>query len=107
MAHLGEHDPRPVLVVSCETLNRGNNVVGVPLTSSKFEKRKSLRSCVPFRKGEFGLWKDCIAQGDLITQIRIDDLDLERGPVGTVSDDVMRDVVRAIGCVIDADCEPT
>lgn len=104
LANLGNDDKHPVLVVSREGLNRGNDVVGIPLTSKKFEKRRALRNCVPFLKGEFGLWKDCVAQAELIQQIRVNDL---RDLVGTVDDETMRDVVRAIGCVIDADCEPT
>lgn len=96
---------RPIIVVSRTDLNRGDYVVAVPLTAAKLEQRLNLPNTVPFRAGEFGLTKDCVAQCEAITfleKCRLDPL-----PFARLSDEVWRDVVRAVGNVICADCEPT
>jgi mRNA-degrading endonuclease toxin of MazEF toxin-antitoxin module len=62
MADLYEAGMRPVLIVSRESLNSGGYVVAVPMTSTHFDRRSRLRNCVPFRAGQFGLTKDCVAQ---------------------------------------------
>jgi mRNA-degrading endonuclease toxin of MazEF toxin-antitoxin module len=97
---------RPVVIMSREELNHGKYVVAVPLTSTHFEIRSQMRHCVPFRSGEFGLPKDCVAQGEAITFIEIADLDLDAGLLGKVNDEKMRDLIRAIGFVISSECEP-
>jgi mRNA-degrading endonuclease toxin of MazEF toxin-antitoxin module len=106
MADLNQTYPHPVFVVSREELNRGDYVVAVVITSARFAVRSQLPNCVPFRAGEFGLTKDCVAQAETITNIPTDQLDLAGGPVGTLDDMRMRDLVRAIGNVISSDCEP-
>ena len=105
-AYLEGGDPRPVVVVSREELNRGNYVVCVPFTARKFSTRRNLPNCVPFRAGEFTFTKNCVVQGEAITLLSKDDLDLADGPWDRLPDERMRDVIRAIGYAISSDCEP-
>ena len=104
MADLGEATPHPVIVVSREELNRGDRVVAVLCTSQKFAARSALPHCVPFRAGQFGFTKDCVAQCENI--FLIDKAALNANPIGALDDVTIRDVVKAIGHVIDSDCEP-
>ena len=97
---------RPAVVVSREELNRGSYVVAVLITSTRFSARASLPHCVPFRAGEFGLTKGCVAQAEAITYLPISDLDLGQGVIGTLDALRMRDVIRAVGDVLASDCEP-
>ena len=97
---------RPVVIVSREELNRGNWVVAVLITSAKFGLRSTLPHCVPFRTGECGLTKDCVAQAETISYIAVSDLDPDAGRIGVVDDPRMRALVKAIGHVIHSDCEP-
>ena len=104
MADLGEATPHPVIVVSREELNRGDRVVAVLCTSQKFAIRSTLAHCVPFRAGQFGFTKDCVGQCENIFLVDKDSLD--PNPIGMLDDMTLRDVVKAIGHVIDSDCEP-
>jgi mRNA-degrading endonuclease toxin of MazEF toxin-antitoxin module len=97
---------RPVVVVSREELNRGNWVVAVLVTSARYSLRSTLPHCVPFRAGEFGLEKDCVAQAETISYIAVADLDLDQGSLGVLDEVRMRALIRAIGNVIASDCEP-
>ena len=98
---------RPVLVVSRDALNRGRYVVIVPLTTSRFEQRRRLGNCVAFRRGEFGLGDDCVAQCEAISGIEVERLDQDEGPpVGRLDPLTLRAVILAIGNVIEAECEP-
>lgn len=106
-AHLEGPARRPVIAVSREELNRGNYVVVVPLTSQGLETRWSLPNCVPFREGQFGLTKACVAQAEAIMQAHADELDRESGPLGTLDAVTLRAVVKAIGYVLGAEFEPT
>ena len=106
-AYIESGIPRPVVVISRESLNRGKYVVGIPFTSSEFDKRRILNNCVPFRKGEFGLTKNCVAQCEAVTQLLKEDINTTEGPLGQVSDDRMRDIIKAIGFVFLSDCEPS
>ena len=105
-AYSGENGPHPFVVVSREELNRGEYVVGVPFTSAKFESRQNLPNCVPFRAGQYGLTKNCVAQGELIILLRQSYLDLEAGALGSLDAEDMRRLIRAIGYVLSAECEP-
>lgn len=96
--------PHPVIVVSRPELNRGDRVVAVLVTSQKFAQRSQLPHCVPFRSGQFGFTKDCVAQCENIFLVAKDSLDPH--PIGLLDDVSMRAVVKAIGHVIDSDCEP-
>jgi mRNA-degrading endonuclease toxin of MazEF toxin-antitoxin module len=98
--------PRPIIVVSRPDLNRGNYVVAVLCTTAHFGTRSSLPNCVPFRAGEFGLPLDCVAQCEAISFVDQADIDTATGPIGNLNDARLRDVIKAIGHVIDSDCEP-
>jgi mRNA-degrading endonuclease toxin of MazEF toxin-antitoxin module len=97
----------PVIVVSREALNRGGFLVVVPVTSARFSERRGHQTCVPFARGQFGFLKDCVAQADQIFAIRQEFIDLELGRLGCLDDEHARDLTRAIGHVIDAECEPS
>jgi mRNA-degrading endonuclease toxin of MazEF toxin-antitoxin module len=97
---------RPVIVVSREELNRGNYVVAVLCTTANLAARSALPNCVPFQAGEFGLPQDCVAQCEAITFVDKQDIDTAAGTLGVLDDARMREMVYAIGHVIDSDCEP-
>jgi mRNA-degrading endonuclease toxin of MazEF toxin-antitoxin module len=98
--------PHPVVVASREDLNRGDPVVAAIITSAKFATRSKLPNCVPLHAGQFGLTKDCVVQGESVFNAPIINLDQASGPVGKLDDVTMRDVIKAIGYVMDSDCEP-
>lgn len=106
MADFAQAGPHPIIVVSRENLNRGRYVLAVVCTSARFAIRRQLPNCVPFRSGQFGFSTDCVAQCENMVSIEKDDLDLAGGPIGVLDDLVMRDVVKAIGYVMQSDCEP-
>src|SRR5262245_57657998 len=103
MADFPEAGPHPVVVVSREALNRGRYVLTVVCTSARFAVRSTLPSCVPFRAGEFGFTADCVAQCENVLSIETIQLDLA---IGTLDAVALRSVVKAIGYVIESDCEP-
>ena len=107
MADFGSVGPHPVIVMSRETLNRGRYALVVPCTSSRFAVRSKLANCVPFRAGEFGFTADCVAQCENVLSIDHAQLDLAAGPRGVLEGAALRNVVRAIGYVIQSSCEPT
>jgi mRNA-degrading endonuclease toxin of MazEF toxin-antitoxin module len=95
-----------VVVVSREELNRGKYVVATLITSQKFAVRSTLANCIPLRAGQFGLSQDSVVQGESAGPIRIARLDLARGPLAKLDDLTFREVIKAIGYVLDSDCEP-
>jgi mRNA-degrading endonuclease toxin of MazEF toxin-antitoxin module len=97
---------RPVVIVSREELNRGEYVVAVPLTSAKFEVRSKLPSYVPLRAGQYSLSRDCVAQAEAISLYEKTEIDLASGAMDRLDDETMRDLIRAIGFVLSATCEP-
>ncbi len=97
---------RPVIIVSRHSLNRGDQVVVIPLTTAHWERRKKLPNCVAFQAGEFGLNRDCVAQAERIACLQMGDLDFSHEPIGELDASRFRELVRAIGYMIDADCEP-
>ncbi len=97
---------RPVLIVSREELNRGKYVVAVPFTTDNFKKRSAFPNCVAFRAEEHGLDEDCVAQAEGISVYLKDELDLEKGTIAVIGEEKMREVTKAIGYLIVADCEP-
>jgi mRNA-degrading endonuclease toxin of MazEF toxin-antitoxin module len=103
----GGESPRPVIVVSAEPYNRGGYLIAIPITSQHVEARRHMPSCVFFAKGEFGLSKDCVAQADGLALIET--LCLTGEAIGDLAEDATkyRDVIRAIGHVLGAECEPT
>jgi len=96
---------RPVTIVSRAELNRGNRVVAVPLTSRRLADRRHLPNCVPFRSGQFGLDRECVAQAEAIGQVRVDELDLETGSIGVLDSETHRSLIRAIAYVLGAEFE--
>jgi mRNA-degrading endonuclease toxin of MazEF toxin-antitoxin module len=95
-----------MLVVSREQLNRGKRVLGVLITSKRFDVRSKFANCAVFNAGEYGFPENCVAQGESIGPILIEDIDLDEGPIAVLDELRMRDVVRAIGYTIGAECEP-
>lgn len=105
-ADFEEAGPHPVIVVSREDLNRGHYALVVVCTSARFALRSKLPNCVPFRAGQFGFREDCVAQCENVLSIDKTQLDLASGPLGVLDDRALREVVKAIGYVIESDCEP-
>ncbi|HEY4761725.1 MAG TPA: type II toxin-antitoxin system PemK/MazF family toxin [Thermoguttaceae bacterium] len=95
-----EGKPRPVVIVSRDTLNGGNYVIVVPFTTQKLEERKGRQSCVFFNAGEGSLSQDCVAKTDEIQRIFKTEIDWVRGRIGRFSQDQMSKIVRAIRFVI-------
>ena len=95
-----------VVIVSREELNRGKYVLAALITSQKFAIRQALANCVPLQAGQFGLTQDSVVQGESAGPIRIARLDLAAGPLAKLDDITFRDVIKAIGYVLDSDCEP-
>src|SRR5438034_11645120 len=106
MADFGQAGPHPVIVVSREELNRGRYALVVVCTSARFAVRSKLPNCVPFRAGQFGFTADCVAQCENMLSIDKAQLDATAGLVGRLDDLALRNVIKAIGYVIEADCEP-
>ncbi len=106
LADFPEAGMHPVIVVSRESLNRGNYVLVVVCTSARFEMRRTLPNCVPFRAGQFGFTKDCSAQCENLLSLDLNQIDFDAGVQGRLSDEAFRDVVKAVGYVIGSDCEP-
>ena len=98
--------PHPVIVVSREPLNRGSYALAVVCTSARFSFRSKLPNCVPFSAGNFGLTADCVAQCENVVSVDKSQIDLVKGPIGVLDEIALRDVIRAIGHVIESDCEP-
>jgi mRNA-degrading endonuclease toxin of MazEF toxin-antitoxin module len=98
--------PHPIVVVSREDLNRGDRVVAVIITSTKFAVRSPLANCVVLKAGQFGMTKDCVVQGESLFNAVVLHMDLAVGPIGKLDDLTMRDIIKAIGYVLESDCEP-
>ncbi len=81
---------RPVIIVSRTELNKGATVLAIPLTTAQFEKRMTQRSFVVFETGEGGLPEQSLAKCSDITTLRIADLDLANGYVGSLNENKMQ-----------------
>lgn len=106
IADFPEAGPHPVVVVSRESLNRGHYALVVVCTSSRFAVRSTLPNSVPFQAGQFGFTVDCVAQCENVLSIEKRQLDMSGGPIGVLDEMALREVVKAIGYVIESDCEP-
>ena len=105
MADMEDVHPHPVLILSREALNRGRRVIVAFITSRKVVERSGYANCASLPAGKAGLTKDSVVQcGHLLA---MDKDYLEASPIGRVSHEIMRDVIKALGYVFDADCEPT
>lgn len=96
----------PVIVVSRRELNRGGYVLVVPTTTRRFQERERLPNCVPFNAGDFCFEAPTVVQAENITLLEHSDLDLEEGPLATLNARAMRSIIRAVGYVVEAECEP-
>ena len=76
----------------------------IAFTTARLELRRTLRTCVFFRAGEFGLTADCVTQCETLASIPVSQL--ENVPIGRLDKLTLRSVTQAIGEVISADCEP-
>lgn len=106
IADFPQAGPHRVIVISREDLNRGSYALVVVCTSARFAVRSNLPNCVPFRTGQSVFTTDCVAQCENILSIEKSQLDLASGPVGILDDSALRDVIKAIGNVMESDCEP-
>ena len=106
VADFAEAGPHPVIVLSREELNRGRYALVVVCTSARFTARSQLPNCVPFRAGDFCFTTDCVAQCENLLSIDLAQIDLSAGPLGLLDELTFRDVIKAIGYVMDSDCEP-
>lgn len=97
---------RRVIVVSRSLLNSGDYLTIVPVTSARFAERRSLRSCVPFKRGQFGFSRDCVAQCDQVATVHKSYFVLDEVSLARLDPSTMRQVIRALGYVFEADCEP-
>jgi mRNA-degrading endonuclease toxin of MazEF toxin-antitoxin module len=104
LADLDVAGVRPVLIVSRDDLNRGSYLLVVPFTTAHLHRRSRLPNCVLFRAGQFGLSKDSVAQCEIM--LSINQSQIQADSLGQLDDAAMRDIVKAIGFVIVADCEP-
>jgi mRNA-degrading endonuclease toxin of MazEF toxin-antitoxin module len=103
LADFDEMEPHPIVVVSREELNRGNWVAAVLITSKRFEERSKQPQCAAIQAGEFGLSKNCVAQGESLFSIRRQDLG---DHLGTLDEERWRALVKALGNMMGSDCEP-
>jgi mRNA-degrading endonuclease toxin of MazEF toxin-antitoxin module len=86
-------------------LNRGKQVLAAMITSTRLNVRSRLANCVLLHSGEFGVTQDCVVQCENVVAIETDEL---RGaPVGRLDKSTMREVLKALGYVFDANYEPT
>ena len=106
MADVPPGQQHRIVIVSREELNRGKYVVAALITSQKFAIRSTLANCIPLKAGQFGLTQDSVVQGESAGPIRVARLDLAGGALAKLDDMTFRDVIRAIGYVMDSDCEP-
>ena len=97
--------PRPTIIISRESLNRGIHVVAIPVTSERVAERRTSGNCVVFERGDFGLSKSCVAQAEGVTVVELRDLDLKSGPIGTLDAETFRELVKAVGFMMGAECE--
>ena len=95
-----------MIVLSREELNRGRYALVVVCTSARFAVRSQFSNCVPFRAGDFGFTTECVAQCEDLLSIDLDQIDFSAGPLGALDHVAFRDVIKAIGYVMESDCEP-
>src|SRR5579862_8366613 len=98
--------PHPVIILSRADLNRGGHAVTVICTSARLAVRRQLANCVFFQAGQFGLTKDCVAQCEQLLTIDRNEFPVA-GPLGRLDEPSMRDLIKAVGYVMDSDCEPS
>ena len=101
LAPSGEHR---FVILSREELNRGNQIIAAMITSANYAFRSKLPNCVPLQAGQFGMTQDCVIQCENIVALGTNEL---RGELIDEPDAAtMREVIKALGHVFDAECEP-
>ncbi|MDO8632890.1 MAG: hypothetical protein Q7R41_20605, partial [Phycisphaerales bacterium] len=71
-----------------------------------FAQRRSLPNCVAIQGQQYGL-KDSVVQAEMITNLLKSDLvDVDKGSIAMLTGETMRELIHAVGFVIQADCEP-
>jgi mRNA-degrading endonuclease toxin of MazEF toxin-antitoxin module len=98
------HDAR-ILIVSRESLNRGEQVIAVNITSVDVDKRSQYPNCVKMEAGACGLEKESVIQCENILAVRKGRIDA--APLGKLDPETIRAVIKALGYVFDADYEST
>lgn len=94
------------LIVSEERFNRGNYVTIVPITSKRVAERRALPNCVFLPSGQFCQTSDSVVQCEGIALVERTYLSIEDGMIAELDATTMREVIRAVGVVIGAECEP-
>ena len=93
-----------VLIVSRESLNRGDRVIAVNITSVNVEEHSGYANCVGIEAETFGLTKNCVIQCENIVALRKHRIDAS--PIGRLDNEKMREVLKALAYVFDAEFEP-
>lgn len=84
---------RPVVVVSNNSFNSGQNILVVPFFSNT--TLYVGRRCMPFfSAGEGGLEKDCVARVDLICQVRR--VDVSSAKIGELTEPEFHRILNAM-----------
>lgn len=96
-------DERPCVIVSRQELNQGDWLTIVPFTTARLEERSHHGNCVAFRRGQFGLEKDCVAQAEQITAIKKYRISSDR--IGQLDTVTFRELVKAVAYVLDVELE--
>jgi hypothetical protein len=60
---------------------------------------------VPFLAGQFGFTAGCVAQCENMFPVHKNQLDLGAGPIAKLDELTMREIIKAVGYVMDSDCE--
>ncbi len=102
--NLGPSGEHRFVVLSREELNRGNQIITAMITSASYAVRSKLPNCVSLQAGEFGMTQDCVIQCENVVALSTDEL---RGKlIDELDATTMREVIKALGHVFDAECEP-
>ena len=80
-------------------------MIAVNITSVAVDERSKYPNCVRIDAGNFGLDKNCVVQCENILALRKSRIDAF--PLGTLDHHTMRDVLKALAYVFDADFEQT
>lgn len=95
---------RPVIVISRNEMNRGDDALVIPTYTSNLGTKRSKPSYVFLRRGAGGLSEDCVTQSAHIQLVETSEL---RDGIGLLESHHMTQIVRALGWVLEADCRPS
>ncbi len=94
---------RPVIVISRNEMNRGNDALIIPTYTSNLGAKRGKPSYVFLPRGVGGLSEDCVAQTAQVQLVEASEL---RDEMGVLGPDHMSQIIRALGWVMEADCRP-